>query len=283
MTDSRPATSAPNRSGRLARLVDSERFNLAISVVIVANAVVLGLETFPRVVESFGSTLSLLNEAFYVVFVVELVLRLVSYGRRPQDFFKNPWNVFDFIIIGGVLIPAVREQAQLLRLLRLLRIVRLIRFLPDARVLLLTVVKSLPSMVSMIVLTVLLLFLYGMIGWSMFGAALPETWGTIGKAMLTLFILLTLENFPTYLDEAKAVTPWAIVFFVSYVLVAAFLVFNLLIGIVIGSMEKAREHEAEIDRTQEDSELLRRISDLQDSLTELQADIRRREREHHTR
>jgi len=283
MSVSSPATAEPSRDGRLAGLVDSDRFNLAISAVIVANAIVLGLETFPRVVESFGSTLILLNEVFYGIFVVELVLRLSSYGRRPQDFFKNPWNVFDFIIIGGVLIPAVREQAQLLRLLRLLRIVRLVRFLPDARVLLLTIVKSLPSMISMIVLTVLLLFLYGMVGWSMFGAALPETWGTIGKAMLTLFILLTLENFPTYLDEAKAVTPWAIVFFVSYVLVAAFLVFNLLIGIVIGSMEKAREHEAEIDRTQEDSDLLQRISDLQQSLTELQADIRRREREHHTR
>jgi voltage-gated sodium channel len=283
MSDITLAAPDATRTGRLARLVDSDRFNLAISAVIIANAIVLGLETFPGVVDSFGSTLIVLNEVFYVIFVAELVLRLVSYGRRPQDFFKNPWNVFDFIIIGGVLIPAVREQAQLLRLLRLLRIVRLVRFLPDARVLLLTVVKSIPSMVSMIVLTVLLLFLYGMIGWAMFGEALPETWGTIGKAMLTLFILLTLENFPTYLDEAKAVTPWAIVFFVTYVLVAAFVVFNLLIGIVIGSMEKAREHEAEVDRTQEDSDLLQRISDLQDSLTKLQADIRRREREQHTR
>ena len=286
MTADVPAPSSnpvSTRTGRLAGMVDSDRFNLAISAVILANAIVLGLETFPLVVDSFGPTLAVLNEVCYGVFVVELVLRIVSYGRRPQDFFRNPWNVFDFIIIGAALIPAVRDQAQLLRLLRLLRIVRLLRFLPDARVLLLTVVKSIPSMISMVVLTVLLLFLYGMIGWSMFGAALPETWGTIGKAMLTLFILLTLENFPTYLDEAKAVTPWAIVFFVSYVLLAAFIVFNLLIGIVIGSMEKAREHEAEVDRTQEDSDLLRRISDLQDSLTDLQADIRRREREQHSR
>lgn len=271
------------RSGPIARIVDSDRFNFAIASVIVANAIVLGLETFPRVVESFGSTLDTLNQLFYGVFVAELLLRFVSYGRRPQNFFMNPWNVFDLIIIGGVLIPAVRDQAQLLRLLRLLRIVRLVRFLPDARVLLLTIAKSLPSMISMIVLTVLLIFLYGMVGWSMFGEALPETWGTIGKAMLTLFILLTLENFPTYLDAAKEVTPWAIVFFVSYVLVAAFIVFNLLIGIVITSMEKAREQEAAVDRTQEDSALLTRISDLQQSLADLQDDIRQRERDQHLR
>lgn len=279
MTDTTPAA----RPGRLAKLVDSDRFNLAISGVIIINAIILGLETFPALMESYESTLVLLNEICYGIFLVELALRLASYGRRPQDFFKSPWNVFDFIIIGGVLIPAVREQAQLLRLLRLLRIVRLVRFLPDARILLLTVVKSIPSMVSMIVLTILLLFLYGMIGWTMFGAALPETWGTITRAMLTLFILLTLENFPTYLDEARAVTPWAVVFFVSYVLVAAFVVFNLLIGIVIASMEKAREHEAELDRTQEDSELLARIEALQASLTDLQSDIRQRERDQHTR
>ena len=90
----------------------------------------------------------------------------------------------------------------------------------------------------MVVLTVLLLFVYGMVGWSLFGAALPETWGTIGRAMLTLFILLTLENFPTYLAEAEPVSVLAVPFFVSYVLLAAFIVFNLLIGIVIGSMER---------------------------------------------
>ena len=118
------------------------------------------------------------------------------------------------------------------------------RYLPDARILLLTVVKSIPSLFSMVVLTILLLFVYGMVGWSLFGAALPESWGTIGRSMLTLFILLTLENFPTYLAEAEAVSPYAVVFFVSYVLLAAFVVFNLLIGIVIGSMERAREHDA---------------------------------------
>ena len=149
-----------------------------------------------------------------------------------------------------MLIPGVREQAQLLRLLRLARIVRLVRFLPDARILILTVIKSIPSLFSMVVLTVLLLFVYGMVGWSLFGEALPENWGTIGRAMLTLFILLTLENFPTYLAEAELVSPYAVTFFVSYVLIAAFVVFNLLIGIVIGSMERARESDAA--RTRED-------------------------------
>lgn len=272
-----------SRQGRLARLVDSDRFNGIIASVIVANAVVLGLETYPGVVEAHGSTLLKLNGAFYLVFVAELILRFASYGKRPQDFFRSGWNVFDLIIIGSVAIPAVREQAQLMRILRLARIARLVRFLPDARILVLTVVKSVPSVFSMVVLTLVLMFVYGMVGWAIFGEALPETWGTLGQAMLTLFILLTLENFPTYLAEAEQVSPYAPVFFVSYVLLAAFVVFNLLIGIVIGSMEKARQHEEKItptaveDDTLDESALLDRIALLQASLSELEDDLKRRE------
>jgi voltage-gated sodium channel len=165
-------------------------------------------------------------------------------------------------------------------LLRLARIVRLVRFLPDARILLLTVVKSIPSLFSMVVLTILLLFVYGMVGWSLFGAALPESWGTIGRSMLTLFILLTLENFPTYLEEAEQISPYAVVFFVSYVLLAAFVVFNLLIGIVIGSMERAREHDAAEPEPEpepdSDEAVLARLRTVQDELAALQSELGRR-------
>ncbi|TEX50497.1 MAG: hypothetical protein B7C55_10460 [Actinomycetales bacterium mxb001] len=264
------------RDGRLARLVDSDPFNLVIAAVIIFNAVVLGLETFPAVMESYGSTLVLLNNICYGIFVVELILRFASYGRRPQDFFRNGWNIFDLIIIGGVWIPGVRENVTLLRLLRLLRIARLLRFLPDARVLLSTVVRSLPPLGSIVVLTVLILFLYGMVGWAMFGEALPNSWGTITRAMLTLFILLTLENFPTYLEEALTVTPWATVFFVSYVLVAAFVIFNLLIGIIISSMESAREREAlreAMDKTGPEADALARIREIKEALETLETDL----------
>lgn len=263
------------RTGRLARLVDSDPFNLAIAGVIVVNAIVLGLETFPSVMQSYGDELILANEICYGIFVVELVLRFASYGRRPQDFFKNGWNVFDLIIIGGVWIPGVRENATLLRILRLARIARLLRFLPDARVLIATVVRSIPPLGSIVVLTLLILFIYGMVGWAMFGAALPESWGTITRAMLTLFVLLTLENFPTYLEEAIAVTPWATVYFVSYVLVAAFVIFNLLIGIIIGSMESAREREAlrEAQESGIGGDAVARIHAIREALDALEADV----------
>jgi voltage-gated sodium channel len=127
----------------------------------------------------------------------------------------------------------------------------------------------------MVVLTLVLMFVYGMIGWSLFGEELPEAWGTIGQAMLTLFILLTLENFPTYLSEAETVSPYAPAFFISYVLLAAFIVFNLLIGIVIASMEKARQQEA-ARHSDADAELIRRVAEMRRSLKDLEAELLKR-------
>jgi voltage-gated sodium channel len=227
----------------LQRLVDSAAFNTTIIVVIVANAVVLGLQTYPHVVDDYGDALDLLNALFLAVFVVELALRILSYGSRPLDFFRSGWNVFDFIVISAAFVPGIRESSTLLRLARLARVVRIVRLLPDVRVLLIGVFHSLPPLVSMTLLTTVILYVYGMVGWLLFGDELPEDWGTIGEAMLTMFVLLTLENFPVYMDRAMEVHPWSWIFFVSFVLIAAFIVLNVLIGIVLNSMEEAREIE----------------------------------------
>lgn len=260
----------------LARLVDSDGFQLFIGAVIVANAVVLGIQTYQSIEREYGSLLSTLNEVFYGVFLVELVLRLLSYGKKPWNFFRSGWNVFDFIVIGGALIPALREQATVLRLLRLARVVRLMRFLPDARVLVLTVTRATPAVASMAVLTVLVLFIYGIVGWTMFGAELPQQWGDIGAAMLTLFVLLTLESFPEYLNAAREVNSFATLFFLSYVLIAAFIIVNLLIGIVISSMERAREQEAaEARKLGQDhlAALLEHLGQARQQIDELEGEV----------
>ena len=262
----------------LANLVDSEGFQIFIGGVIVLNAIVLGLETYASVMADYGVLLENINTFFYLIFLVELVLRILSYGTKPWNFFRHGWNIFDFIVIGGALIPGIREHVAVMRLLRLARIVRLMRFLPDARVLLLTVTRATPAVMSMVVLTVLVLFIYGIIGWTLFGAALPAQWGNVGTAMLTLFVLLTLENFPIYLGEAQAVSPLATVFFLSYVLIAAFVIVNLLIGIVLSSMERAREEEAAAARKQGQTQrafVLEQLSEIRRSLDEIEGEIER--------
>lgn len=270
------------RWNRLANLVDGDGFQLFIGSIIVVNAVVLGIQTYPNIDPQLASFLSVLNEVFYGVYLIELILRILSYGTQPWNFFRSGWNVFDFIVIGGALIPALRDQATVLRLLRLARVVRLMRFLPDARVLVLTVTRATPAVASMAVLTILVLFIYGIVGWSIFGAALPEQWGDIGAAMLTLFILLTLESFPDYLHAAQQVSGLATIFFLTYILVAAFIIVNLLIGIVISAMERAREQEAaEVRKAGQDhlGAMLEHLSQVRLQMDELEGEIEMMRRE----
>ena len=183
----------------------------------------------------------LLNAIFLAIFVVELALRIGAYGRRPLDFFRSGWNVFDFVVIGFAFVPGVRESSTLLRIARLLRVVRVVRILPDLRILVTGVIRSLPPLGSMLLLTTLLLFVYGMVGWLLFGEEIPQDWGNIGRAMLSLFVLLTLEDFPRYMERGMEVHQWSWIYFVTFVLITVFIVINVLIGIVLTSMEEARE------------------------------------------
>jgi voltage-gated sodium channel len=272
----------PQRVTRLARIVDSSAFAALVLGVIVANAVVLGLQTYDDVVEEYGGLLDLLNDVFLAFFVAELGVRIGSYGRRPLSFFRDPWNVFDFVIIAAAFVPGLRSNSTLLRLARLLRVVRVVRLLPELRVLTLAIVRSLPPLFSMAVLTTVILFVYGMVGWLLFGDEDPDRWGDIGEAMLTLFVMLTLENFPATLERGMEIEPLSIIYFVTFVLVAALIVLNVLIGVVLHSMEEARViHAREELRargeepTEEEAELEARIAAIRRALDELERDLLR--------
>lgn len=262
--------------GILRRVVGSPLFDAAVLVVILSNAVVLGMQTYPELVRRYGDTLDLLNTVFLGVFTIEIALRIAAYGRRPQGYFRSGWNIFDFVAVAAAFVPGVRDSSTLLRLARLLRVVRIIRLLPDLRILVVAVARSLPPLFSLVALTVLILFVYGMIGWLIFSDDLPADWGTIGDAMLTLFILLTLENFPVYMERGMDVHPWSWLYFVSFVLVAAFIVLNVLIGIVLNSMEEARELERRrgIGDRPTPAPVVERIAMLRAALTELEDELR---------
>ena len=144
-------------------------------------------------------------------------------------------------MIGVAFVPGVRESSTLLRLARLLRVVRVVRILPELRVLVTGVARSLPPLGSMLLLTTVMLFVYGMLGWLLFAEELPADWGNIGRAMLSLFVLLTLEDFPRYMEAGMEVHQWSWIYFVTFVLITVFIIINVLIGIVLNSMEEARE------------------------------------------
>jgi voltage-gated sodium channel len=275
-------------SSTCGRIVASAPFDIAIFSVIVANAVVLGLETYDSIERDAGGLLNTLNDIFLAVFVVELGIRILSYGSRPQDFFREGWNVFDFVVIGAAFVPGLRENTTLLRLIRLARVVRIVRILPELRLLIVAVGRSLPGMASLGVMGVLLLYVYGMVGWLIFKDDYPDEYGSIGDAMLTLFVLLSTENLPRQIEQGLDVSGWTVVYFVSFVLIAAFLLLNILIGVVINSMEEAKEiewhraqterraHAAESEDPEDDREVAveQRLHDMRQALDGLERELR---------
>ena len=227
------------RIGWLTRLVYSSPFEFFIAFVILVNATSLAILTLPDLEASVREACEQIDLICFAIYGTELVLRIISYGRRPQDFFKEGWNIFDFIVIA--ISPLFAGQTVVLRLLRLLRLFRIFRFLPEVRVLTTSIVRSLPPLMSLAVLIFVALFMYGMVGHYLFGDSDTENWGSITRAMTSLFLLLTLENFPNYLEAGVAVSPWALPYFLSYVFVVVFTVLNVLIGVVLNAMDEARE------------------------------------------
>ena len=269
------------------RIVESSWFDPLMLSIIAVNAVTLGLETYESIDAAIGRELRLANGIILGIFVVELALRMAAFADRPREFFRSGWNVFDFVVIGASFVPGVRENATLLRLARLLRIVRAVRLLPDLRVLTVAVGRSIPGVASLAAITLLLVYVYGMLGWAIFNDHDPANFRNIGQSMITMFVLLTLENLPAYIAKGQELSDWTIVFFVSYVLIAAFLVFNLFIGIVINSMEEARAielHRAERELLDEDDDddherahavvLEERLRALRAAVEELEHEVR---------
>ena len=228
----------------LARIVYSSQFELVIAFIILVNAVSLALLTMPDIDPEVRKTLGELDTFALYIYLVELIMRLVSYGKKPWEFFKQGWNVFDFTIVV-LSFGVFTGETIILRLLRIFRLIRIFRFLPEVRVLTSSVVKSLPPLMSVGVLIFLALFIYGMAGVYLFGEELPDSWGNITLALTSLFILLTLENFPNYLEEAVEISPWALPFYLSYIFIVVFTVLNVLIGIVLNAMDEAREENRE--------------------------------------
>lgn len=245
----------------LTRFAYGNVFEFTIVGVIMVNAFFLAVLTLPDIDPTLRSVAETFDAIVIWVYVAELLLRIASYGRKPWMFFTAPWNVFDFLVLA--LIPLFASQTVILRLLRLLRVVRIFRFLPEVRILTNSITKSLPPLLSVSVLILFLLFIYAMAGHYLFGGALPEHWGDVGKAMESLFILLTLENFPNYFQEAMAISPAALPYFLSYVFIIVFTILNVLIGIVINAMDEAREDERSASAEESMVELDRLLAQIE--------------------
>lgn len=228
---------------RCREITEARWFATAVFLLILGNAVVLGVETYAGVSARWRTELQAVEHLVLAAFATEMVLRAGAHATRPWDFFRDPWNLFDLAVVLAAFVPAARENSTILRLLRLARVLRAARFLPQLRIVLVAVGRSLPGTVSFLLVGALLLYVYAMVGWVFFAAHDPEHFGSIGRAVLTLFLLMTLDGLGDAVHAGLEISRWSFLYYVSYVLIASFVLVNVLIGVVINSLEEAREIE----------------------------------------
>lgn len=229
------------------RVSAAPRFQRAVLALIVLNAIVMGLETWPSLMARWGSLFQALNDLVQVLFVTEIAIRLVAHGRRPLGFFKDGWNLFDFTVVLLSLLPAAGALANIARLARVLRVGRLISGIPELRLIIETMFRSIPSMAHIVLLVGVLIYVYGVVGNHLFARVDPDHWGSLGRAAQTLFVVITLEGWVELLAASSEATDWAWVYYISFIVIAVFVVINLFIAVVLNNLEKVRDEMAGSD------------------------------------
>lgn len=250
------------------RIIRHPRFEQAILGIIILNAITLGLDTSASVTARFGGLLAVIDTIILTIFVVEILMRMVALGAR---FWRDPWCLFDFVIVAVTLIPATGNLS-IFRALRILRAMRLISAVASVRRVVGSLLSAIPSMSAVIFLLLLINYIFAVMSTKMFGAVFPEWFGTIGASFYTLFQIMTLEGWSgEIVRPVMAKFPWAWAVFVPYIVVVTFAVLNLFIGIIVDAMQhqadEASERVIEVTET-EYAQLMREIRALR---TEVQS------------
>lgn len=256
----------------LRSIIESRRFETFITVLIVINAITLGLETSPTVNAAIGPLLRTLDAMVLAIFVVELVARFAVYRL---DFFRNPWRVFDLAVVAVALVPA-SEGLSVLRALRILRVLRLISIVPALRRVVGGFIAALPGMSSIMLLMALVFYVFGVMATKLFSQSFPEKFGNLGESLYSLFQIMTLESWSEgIVRPVMEVYPQAWLFFIPFIVATSFTVLNLFIGVIVAAMEEEHQAEGKAEREaiQNDQEvILAEIRALRQEIAALRAD-----------
>jgi len=270
---------APTSGSELLRqLVESRAFTAAITAVIIINAVTLGLETWPAAMAAYGPLLLLIDATALWIFTVEIGLKLWLYRSR---FFREGWNVFDFVIVAAAWLPSAGPLA-VLRALRIMRVLRLLSVVPQMRTVVGALFRALPGMGSILAVLLLVFYVAAVMATKLFGATFPEWFGSVGGSMYTLFQIMTLESWSMgIVRPVMEEHPAAWVFFVPFIVVTTFTVLNLFIALIVNSMQSLQSETRDDIRSEaamahdERETLMRQLDTLTEEVKRLREMVRR--------
>ncbi|MFB5660685.1 ion transporter [Alteribacillus sp. HJP-4] len=255
-----------------AVITEHPAFIYSIITLILINAVIVGLETIPSMYKEYGTWFLAVDRLLLTIFAIEIIMRMIA-ARPFRSFFKSSWNWFDFLIVASGILFAGAHFVTVLRVLRVLRILRTISVIPSLRRLVDALLLTIPSLGNIMFLMSIFFYIYAVLGTMLYRDIAPEHFGDIFLSLLTLFQVVTLESWASgVMRPIFAEAPWSWLYFVSFVLIGTFVIFNLFIGVIVSNVEKANEEEknaAEDKKEKERHEDMRKLKDEVRELKEL--------------
>lgn len=216
------------------KIIESSWFQSFVLVLILVNAVILGAETLSPIRETFGAQLHMIDRLIISAFALEIALRLYAYGL---DYFRNGWNVFDFLIVVVSFIAATSGLAAV-RAFRVLRVLRVVTVIPRMRVVVSALLDAIPGIASVGIVIILIVYVFAVIAANLYGPEHEKLFGDVFAAMYTLFQVMTLEGWPDIAAEVSQTHPNSWVFFLTFVMIATFTMLNLFVAIVVRVVEE---------------------------------------------
>jgi len=248
----------------LKNILESRIFISFITVVIIINALTLGLETSPNITLEYGFVLSFIDKVALTIFTIELIGKLIVYRL---NFFKDGWNIFDFVIVTVSLIPA-SGPFSVLRAFRIFRTLRLLSIVPSMRRIIQAIFISIPGILSVGTIIVLIFYISSVLTTNFFGNSFYEWFGTIGNSMYTLFQIMTLESWSMgIVRPVMKEFPLAWLFFVPFILVTTFAILNLFIGIIVDAMQQISGDDK--DNRLIEKDVYKKIKSIENQLKEI--------------
>ena len=273
------------------KIAEAKWFQNSVTVAILIAGVLVGMATYPEFYSNNETLLEFLNKIVLGIFIIEVLVKLIAEVPKPWNYFKDSWNVFDFIIVAAAFMPFGGSSIAILRLLRLLRVLKLIKALPKLQMLVGALLKSIPSMGYVSILLLLLFYIYAVAGVFFFGENDPIHFENLQTSMLTLFRVVTLEDWTDVMyinmfgcenygydgnmdlcTMSSGSPGGSAFFFVSFVLIGTMIFLNLFIGVIMNGMDEARlEMNASDQKEKEDAGQAQvKLEDLEAKMAEMQ-------------
>lgn len=228
---------------KCADIAQSRWFTIIVITLIIINAILVGLETYPYFIHHFSNWIYIADTVLLWIFTIEIVIRFVG-STSTRDFFKEPWNVFDFVIIFSSHLLVGGHYVTVLRILRVLRVLRAVSVVPSLRKMVNALLLTIPSMGTILLLLGIFFYIYAVIGTMLFHSVAPGYFGTLHDSLLSLFQFITMDSWASggmrpIMEEA----PFAWVYFISFIIIGAFVIINLFVGVVVNNVEEAAREE----------------------------------------